>query len=310
MVAAESPPTFCRDESLDAGEPLAGTAVERAVWVLLEYPGQWGRKAFEEAQLPAAARDRVEAFAVGDSRVRVQLIRRPGGLQAAGPQLFVALVSPRLAASRVYRLELASYADLATIDFESLVAPRAPADVEIWSEPLFVVCTHGKRDACCAKFGCAFHARLAEALPGPVWQTSHLGGHRFAPTLLQLPSGYNYGRVPLDDIPQLIAAHAAAEVHDPRTLRGRVCYSRPAQAAEIYIRRTLNMTSIADVEIGALSHDAPSQTWRVALVAGGRPYTLRVRRADLGRVARKSCAKDVLEPVMGLEVTPLAQAVR
>jgi len=53
-----------------------------------------------------------------------------------------------------------------------------------------LVCTHGRRDACCGSFG----TRLASALPGlgatvSVWRTSHTGGHRFAPTALLLPEG-------------------------------------------------------------------------------------------------------------------------
>ena len=53
-----------------------------------------------------------------------------------------------------------------------------------------LVCTHGRRDACCGTFG----TRLAHSLPGMgagvrVWRTSHTGGHRFAPTALLLPEG-------------------------------------------------------------------------------------------------------------------------
>src|SRR5690606_16306501 len=53
-----------------------------------------------------------------------------------------------------------------------------------------LVCTHGRRDACCGALG----TRLSTALPGlgpevRVWRTSHTGGHRFAPTALVLPEG-------------------------------------------------------------------------------------------------------------------------
>ena len=50
-----------------------------------------------------------------------------------------------------------------------------------------LVCTHGARDACCGKFGYGFYVEMRglAAVRGDgvrVWRTSHLGGHRFAPT--------------------------------------------------------------------------------------------------------------------------------
>jgi len=57
-----------------------------------------------------------------------------------------------------------------------------------------LVCTHGRRDVCCGSEGTAL-VRDLEALgpwdlsvPVRVWRTSHTGGHRFAPTVLHLPS--------------------------------------------------------------------------------------------------------------------------
>ena len=56
-----------------------------------------------------------------------------------------------------------------------------------------VVCTHGTRDPCCGTIGMQLVSELAAwAIEQPgvrLWRTSHLGGHRFAPTLVDLPSG-------------------------------------------------------------------------------------------------------------------------
>ena len=62
-----------------------------------------------------------------------------------------------------------------------------------------LVCTHGRRDACCGTLG----TRLAQSLPGlgagvHVWRTSHTGGHRFAPTALLLPEGTMWAYLDLD----------------------------------------------------------------------------------------------------------------
>ena len=61
-----------------------------------------------------------------------------------------------------------------------------------------LVCTHGNRDACCGSFGVPVYEALRQmASDGEtrngqsirVWRTSHTGGHRFAPTLVDMPDG-------------------------------------------------------------------------------------------------------------------------
>ena len=62
-----------------------------------------------------------------------------------------------------------------------------------------MVCTHGGRDACCGKFGYPFYRALRQRYASPrnlrVWRSSHIGGHRFAPTLLDLPEGRYWGHL-------------------------------------------------------------------------------------------------------------------
>ena len=57
-----------------------------------------------------------------------------------------------------------------------------------------LVCTHGRRDACCGSLGTALALGLLAdtdvAKAGyQVGRTSHTGGHRFAPTAIVLPEG-------------------------------------------------------------------------------------------------------------------------
>ena len=62
-----------------------------------------------------------------------------------------------------------------------------------------VVCTHGSRDVCCGKFGYPVydllrrrHARRGEVR---VWRSSHIGGHRFAPNLIDYPEARYWGHL-------------------------------------------------------------------------------------------------------------------
>jgi hypothetical protein len=95
---------------------------------------------------------------------------------------------------------------------------RLPAGQSV-AEPLYLVCAHGNRDACCGRFGDQL-ARVLAARGYPVWQTTHLGGHRFAPNLVILPHGLYYGPVDTDGAVAAIEAHRAGTVA-ARGFRGR-----------------------------------------------------------------------------------------
>lgn len=72
-----------------------------------------------------------------------------------------------------------------------------------------LVCTHGGRDACCGKFGYPVYEKLrykyAAEYPGlRVWRTSHIGGHRFAPTLIDFPNGHYWGHLEPEALENLV----------------------------------------------------------------------------------------------------------
>lgn len=110
------------------------------------------------------------------------------------------------------------------------------------SAPLrdILVCTHGARDACCAKFGYPTYVRLEElaARRGNasgrlrIWRSSHLGGHRFAPTLLDLPSGRMFGRLEADDAEAVLEGGQGLLERLARIYRGRCALPEEVQIVE------------------------------------------------------------------------------
>jgi hypothetical protein len=57
----------------------------------------------------------------------------------------------------------------------------------------FMVCTHGHVDICCAKFGIPLYQQARANLPlARAWRITHFGGHRFAPTAWELPTGLKW----------------------------------------------------------------------------------------------------------------------
>ena len=164
---------------------MGGTAPDESAWLFVEYAGPWGRKAVAESRLP----DDVREFLAGLDGIRVQLVRRHGGVSGPGVRVFTARLG---AEPGVWTTVLADVAEVPTLD---LARPDADPRLTAYDAPLWLVCTNGRRDLCCAETGRPVAAALAARWPDATWETTHLGGHRFAGTLLALPSGYALGRL-------------------------------------------------------------------------------------------------------------------
>jgi hypothetical protein len=99
------------------------------------------------------------------------------------------------------------------------------------------VCTHGARDACCGTFGYPVYERLRrDYATRPengmrVWRTSHTGGHRFAPTLLDFPEGRYWAQ--LDEELLDMVVHRQGPVKNARShMRGWSGFGRMEQVVD------------------------------------------------------------------------------
>lgn len=216
--------TVCSTLARTSGEPLAATAPHVRTWVALEQPGPWGRKALLDSHLDHALGRELTARTAGVP-VTVVLIRRPGPHpdqhERFPRRLWVAHTGPD-AEPWLQHAVIDDPAVLLDLDVAALAAGERPALGEPDTVPLLLVCTNARRDACCAVLGRPAVGTLAGRHPGRVWESSHLGGHRFAPTVLSLPDGFLYGG---PDAPSLTLA----------ACRGRTALPRPAQAAELAV---------------------------------------------------------------------------
>ncbi|WP_435593181.1 sucrase ferredoxin [Nocardia sp. bgisy118] len=218
--------------SASADVPLPGTATRVSGWLCVEHPGAWGRDVIGDEVLGPGITAELAARTTA-ARVRPTLIRRPGRSEFTGVRT-VLLVNSRAEGGWCERLEIADLKQLLDIDLHLLDGPP-PGLGELVTDPLVLVCAHGKRDQCCAMLGRPIAAALSAAHPGRVWECSHTGGHRFAPAMVLLPSGLTYGRV------DAAAANAAvAAVHRGEValtgLRGRSGHNPVEQVAELAVR--------------------------------------------------------------------------
>jgi hypothetical protein len=241
-----APPEACSTRSAAVGEPLAGTAVTDDRWLLLEQPGPWGPRVPEGAgldeALTAELAERCEALGI-----RLALVRRTVAREDVHPRTAF-LACTRRGATWVERHALEDPADALRLDLDALGAGHPTAVAARWTHDVFAVCAHGERDPCCARLGRPLHRALLAARPDATWQTSHLGGHRFAPTLLHLPSGVCLGRVPAARARQVAATLEAGRV-PVHLLRGRVGDPWAVQAADALVRAQRGLDRLDDVEV-------------------------------------------------------------
>jgi hypothetical protein len=226
---------------------MASAPEASRAWLLIEHPGPWPPEPVE-AELPAPLH--AVAVAAAGLGIRVQLIRRLAPRAEPSPhaepgtrRVFVGWTAGRQPWLRHGEVALDppsqapwSHQNPPTpwppgLDLDRLAAGDAPSFGSPVSEPVFLVCGHGQRNACCARFGVPLARQLAARYPGQVLQTTHVGGHRFAANLVILPHGLYYGPVALAEATAAISAYQHGQV-TPERYRGRAGQPRSAQQEE------------------------------------------------------------------------------
>jgi hypothetical protein len=218
--------------------------------------------------------------------------------------VYVAHTAP--GASWVRTAEIADPAELAALDFTALGAGAHTGFGSAYDgAPLALVCTNGKRDRCCAVYGRPLAAELAASGGSEVWEVTHLGGHRFAPTMLVLPYGYTYGRVD--------AHHAKDVLEAARTgrmvlegCRGRSAWDRPGQAADLAVRALTGEDRTAAVVVEDVTATG-DDSWTVRVAhTDGRAWDVAVAQIPALPPRPESCGAALGTPAR-MEVTGIGQ---
>ena len=249
--------TSCSELSLALGEPLHATAPYAPTWLLVEVPAAWARQAVREAGLgDLEARGK-------EHGVRVGLVRRAGLRRTDAPR-----EPPRVFVARCAEPSLELLRDVDPRELDPKDLPRG----EPVPHPLYLVCTNGRRDVCCGRAGAAVARALEPTLRDRLWETTHVGGHRFAANLVALPHGLVYGRLDPATAPRVVEAHEQGRIVLEH-LRGRTTQKPEAQAVEHFVRERDGLLRLDDdlgsahaVRIRATSQEPPRPT-----SCGGEP---------------------------------------
>jgi len=262
------------------GDSLVATAPPAARWLLIECRTAWPRDAL--------AALRPEGLGVEVARLcrelgyRPALIRRYGRQDQAVPRRFgLADCRPGRESVRWGALPSDEHL-LAVLRGESEPGPAS-------QEPVYLVCTHGRHDACCAVRGRPVAAVLAGIYPERTWECSHVGGDRFAANIVVLPQGLFYGHVPAGRALELAKHHDEGRVI-PDLLRGSGAFAPPVQAAQHFARAAGHSLAVDDLRPRAV-RELAGQRWQVDLALPDSGLATVEVSAQLDTVdARLTCA--------------------
>ncbi len=193
---------FCAEQSRQSGVDIIGYAPEHQIYVAIECSPPWASKDMESKGIPDNLRKLSEEIYQDYDRfqtrflliynehlkqencTRVLFFRKPSGLANAYEKQEFHLTDIQEVAPLVQQFLRGEPIDLQPID-------NPTRDV--------LICTHGSRDRCCARFGNPIYHQALKIVEERsldqvrIWQTSHIGGHRMAPTAVTFPDARYYG---------------------------------------------------------------------------------------------------------------------
>jgi hypothetical protein len=272
---------FCSEISRENDEPLGATASRIDHWLLVEYRGLWSHEALAGSGLSDQVKTRLRELTAARPRTRLLLIRRPDRRRHEGFAVYVA--DSREGSERLARIDVRDHEELRRIDpFEA----AEPVDGQV-----FLVCTHGKHDRCCARYGRPLWDAVSEQVDdASAWQCTHIGGDRFAGNLVALPHGLYYGRVGRADVGDLVDRHLDGDLSLGH-YRGRSCWSFAVQAAERRVRAEEGLTNIADLKLAGVKRET-DRRWAVSFETrvGAREVDV---VEELGELTLLTCSSTV-----------------
>jgi hypothetical protein len=272
---------WCSASSRAREEPLAATASRVERWLLVEHRGPWGPQSVPSSRLSKAA---AQALALGAQAAgaRLLMVRRPAGI-TRGPGRQVFAVESLPGREQIHTRHLTSDAELLHLAW----------DDEQWQPydgPLYLVCTHGRHDRCCAVRGRPVAQALARSYPEQTWESSHVGGDRFAPNLVVLPEGLYLGRVEAEEVVRVVDGLVAGELPAGH-VRGRSSLPLPTQAAQQFAREALGCWGRAEL-VPVAQAGAGTDVWRVRLASPDVEVVVRYDRAGDGERHLLTCDAD------------------
>ncbi|MDZ8105632.1 MAG: sucrase ferredoxin [Nostoc sp. DedQUE12a] len=202
---------FCSDYSREAGEEIIGSATNYQTYILVECPPPWTSEAFNSKWVPENLRIVIEE--VKRAKVPIRFLLIANDLSHKVNQTTLLIYQKKEGLNNGYHKQefiLPNIEQVAAVVQKWLWGISSNSEVEASATRDILVCTHGSHDKCCARYGNPFYFHATATISNldldnvRIWKSSHFGGHRFAPTIIDLPDGRYYGNVDLDSFKSIL----------------------------------------------------------------------------------------------------------
>lgn len=256
----------CARNSHDLNESFLGTASPFRYALVIEYHDEFPESAIIGSSLSEDLKRHILRLYEIHAAVRILLMKQSD--KQKKKRLFWADCQP--GENKLWYYEFEDYKDLLALK----LGETSSEWIEITEEQFFI-CTNGQHDPCCGKYGNDLYEVAADKKN--VWQTTHLGGDRFAANVLALPSGVYYRRVHIQALEEMIKCHSHNKIYLPN-FAGRTVYDRPVQVAEYFIREKTHL-----LDLDALKFVEAASTGEIDSVkfaASELVYTLKLQRVE------------------------------
>ncbi|OUL33102.1 sucrase ferredoxin [Nostoc sp. T09] len=202
---------FCSDYAKQTGEDVVGSATNYETYILVECPPPWTTEAFNSKWVPNNLKMLVEEVKRAKLPIRFLLIANDQSHKVAKTTLLIYQKSKGLIQGyRKHEFKLANIENVAAVIQKFLWGTIPEHEKETTITRDILVCTHGSHDKCCARYGNPFYFHAENTISHlgledvRIWKSSHFGGHRFAPTIIDLPEGRYYGLVEQDSFKSIL----------------------------------------------------------------------------------------------------------
>ncbi|NJK38697.1 MAG: sucrase ferredoxin [Oscillatoriales cyanobacterium RM2_1_1] len=192
---------FCAEACRHADEDIIGSATNYRTYILIEAPLPWAANAFDSPGIPQELRNLVQDIQAAQLSIRFLLISqgRYGNLDSLKLIIYEQVQDKFSAGYDGFEVEVNNLEQAADFARKYIAGELPDQCIQFSPARDFLVCTHGSHDKCCAKYGIPFYkqaSRITAQLELDrvrIWMSSHFGGHRFAPTMIDFPEGRYYG---------------------------------------------------------------------------------------------------------------------
>ena len=291
------------------GEDPGGTAAPWDRCLIIEVPKPWESDVEESRHFPEGVSQVLARGEERGTRVKLQCVEPDPDYSVDGHRRVMYFSRPKGPFARYRRDEFVVPSSEVTALAETLVAGQGKkVRFEKYRQDSshirdMLVCTHGTHDVCCGTFGYPIYEALRQRYVPEfggrlrVWQVSHIGGHRLAPNVIDLPEGRYWCRMGADDLRSLV--YREGPVSGLRThYRGCVALGSPAEQIaerEAFVREGWAWTGLQISSRLAGGGDGASSTQvRIEFTDhdGAKSGAYEATVEHCGSVAKASCMHD------------------